>query len=197
MNWIDAHDHYLTDVPGCSYHMAANAFRAAAQDFCKLTRAWRVALDPIITRKNVTEYELDLSTEQEVFRVLSAKVDGRDVPVLLHAPGLGAANGLYVVDPYNIVIRPVPAAGQRIEIIAALQPSNSASTLDDRIARQHIRVIAEGAKAELFGKKNQPFTDAAASSDARAKFQSGVDKVLADVAASYSSGPQRVRASFM
>jgi hypothetical protein len=194
-SWIDLYESYLTDVPGCTYKMATLALRTAAQAFCEKTRAWRVTLDPVITRANQTDYEFDLSSEQEIVRVLSAKLDGKDFPVVLD--GRQVDRGLIVHDPFTFSIFPAPPAGQRLDIHVALEPSNTASTLDDLVVRKHITTIIAGAKSELLGKKNQPYSDPVGAIEQRSLFDAGVDHVIGQLATKFSSGQNRVRASFM
>jgi hypothetical protein len=196
-SWIDAYDTYLNDVPGCTYTVAAHQLRKAAQVFCEQTRAWRVDLDPVLTMANLVEYEYDLSSEQEIVRVLSVKMNGEPMPIVLEGQQNGYSSGFIPRGPFRFQIFPAPAKGQKIEIRAAIEPSNTASGLDREIYRKYINIIAQGAKAELFGMSNQPFSNPAAALIARRAFEDGISKTLADLATQYSSGRQRVVASFM
>lgn len=196
-SFIDAYDHYLNDVPGCTYLVAANQLRKAAQVFCEQTRAWRVALDPMMTLAKFTEYEYDLSSEQEIVRVLSVKLDGQPLAIVLEGQQAEHGSGFVPRGPFRFEIFPAPAKGQKIEIQAAIEPSNTASGIDPELYRKYINIIAQGAKAELFGMSNQPFSNPAAAIVARRAFDEGINKTLADLATQFSSGRQRVQASFM
>lgn len=195
--FLDAYDHYLNDVPGCTYALAATALRKAAQAFCGQTRAWRMTLDVILTRAGATEYEYDLSSEQEIVRVLSVKLDGKPLDIVLEGQEEGYGRCFVPRGPFTFSIFPAPAKGQKIEIKAAIQPSNTASAIDRELYRKYINTIAQGAKAELFGMTNQPFSNPAAAQDARRKFEDGINTALSDVSTQFSSGRQRVKASFM
>lgn len=195
--FIDAYDHYLNDVPGCTYALGAIALRKAAQAFCEQTRAWRMPLDVILTRAGATEYEYDLSSEHDIVRVLSVKLDGRDLPIVLEGQEEGYGRCFVPRGPFTFSIFPAPAKGQRIEIKAAIRPSNTASSIDRGVYRKYINTIAQGAKAELFGTTNQPFSNPAAAANARQMFEDGISKALSDVSTQFSSGRHRVQASFM
>jgi hypothetical protein len=194
---IDAYDQYLNDVPGCTYKTGADALRKAAQVFCEKTRVWRVKLDPYMAIEQVTDYPFDLGPDRELVRLLTAKIDGQDVPVVLPDRQAGMARGVIAKGPFMFSVFPALAAGQRIELTAAIEPSNTATTIDDELFRKHIKIIAQGAKAELFGMAKQPFSDPLAAAAARARFDEGVASTISQIAHSFSSAPLRVRGSFM
>jgi hypothetical protein len=193
--FIDIADQYLTDVAGCSTRTVATALRTAAQVFCERTRAWQVELDAMFLFPSISDYEFDLDPEQEIVKVLGATID--DVPVPLKLDNERHGRCIVVNGPFAFSVCPPPAARQTLVIAAALEPSNTASTIDDELFRKYGRIIAQGARAELFGMKGQPFSDPAASLAARASFMQDIDKTITAVGKQFSSAPQRVRPSFL
>lgn len=194
-SFADVYDQYLNDVPGCTYPVAANALRIAAQVFCERTRAWTLDLDPIITRANAQDYEIDLPGDIDIVKVISATIDGQDLPIVPASRAGGAGRCLVVRGPFDVTLHPAPAKGQRIVIHAAVAPSNTAASIEKQIFRKYLRIIAHGAKAELFSMKNQPFSNALAAIDERQQFDAGINQTIGGL--SRQSGPPRVVASFM
>lgn len=194
--FIELHDYYLNDIPGCSFKMAADAARIASQAFFERTRAWRVDLDPVATIAGVSEYVLPLSLDVELVRVESAKLGGRPIDVVLPGDVAPGRTCLAVHGLRAFTVHPAPPAGQAVVVKASLEPSNTATGLDDTMFAKYARIIGIGAKAHLLAMSNQPFSDIGAASLLRAQFDAEIDKVMADIGRNYSSAPRRVAAHF-
>lgn len=195
--WIDFYDYYLTDIPGCPHATAANALRSAAQEFCKRTKAWRATLEPVITVAGNSVYPFDLPDGQEVAKVVSAELDTYPIELLLHDQVEQIKRGVIAITQRQFYLQPVPADGQSLIIKVVLMPSNDAAGVDDVVYAMYAEAIAEGAKARLFSKSNQPYTDVRAAGLAQAKFMSEIDMTSMKVAKAFSSAPLRIRPSFM
>lgn len=195
--WADMQDILLAEVPGCSSLSAANALRLAAQRFCEGSHAWRAQLDPLYTAEDVDTYDFNISLEQEVVKVAVAKLDGRKLTPLLYEHWDGQTPGIVVLNQREFQLQPTPAAGLTLEVTAVLKPSNTAVGIEDFLYAMHKDTLNHGAKAELFGMKNQPFTDLMAAADERALFDVMVGRAQTRAAQAYSSAPLRVKASFL
>ena len=195
--WMDLYDYYLPDVPGCPYATGAQALRIAAQEFCERTSAWRVTMDPVLTVAGISIYEFDISSNFEVVKVMSAKLDGHPIDSLLHDQVGTPARGIAVLNGREFALQPAPAAGQRLEIVAVLKPSNTSVGIEDFLYAAHARAIAKGAKAELFGMAKQGFTDLTAADRARAEFEEAIGRAKTQAAQAYSNAPLRTKPSFL
>jgi hypothetical protein len=195
--WFELHDYYLSDVPGCTYAAAANALRMAAQEFCEQTQVWRVTLADVTTLANTPAYNFPVTAEQEVCKLLEAKLGEQRLPLLLHDQLGNNQIGICNVDQRQFQLQPTPAAGLKVSIKAVLKPSNIATGIDDLLYSFHARAIAQGAKAELFAMVNQPFSNPGAAEQARDRFENMMAIAKINAAKGYSSAPLRTQPSFM
>lgn len=192
--WADIYDLYLRDIPECTYITAADALRDAAQVFCERTRAWRMTLNPVLTVAGVAEYAIPLPLDIELVRVFSAKIGGRDTPLVREA--CQGERGIVIHGLRTYTVYPTPEAAQGVVLNVAIEPSNAATGLDDVIFAKYARIIAKSAKARLLAMENQPFSNPARAVALYAEFDMDVDRVISDVNAQYSAAPQRVKAHF-
>lgn len=192
--FLELYEYYLNDVPGCSYKTAADAVRMAAQVFFERTRAWTTILSPVVTVAGQSEYGFLLPLDVELVRVQAATLDGVGVPLVRDlVPG---QRGIVVNGLRTFTISPAPGAGQHVLFKAAIEPSNSATGIDDLMFSKYARIIAKSAKARLLAMDNQPFSNPERAKYLYAEFDMDVDQVISDVNASYSNAAQRVRAHF-
>lgn len=190
--FLQLYDLYLNDLPGCSYKLAADAVRTAAQVFCERTRAWRATLNPVLTAAGVAEYAIPLPVDQELVRVFKARIGGREVE-LSREPG---TNCIVVEGLRTFTVYPTPQAAQGVVLDVAIEPSPSATGIDDVLFSKYGRIIAKSAKAALLSMANQPFSNPAAAIALYAEFDMEVDRVASDVNRKYSAAPVRVQAHF-
>lgn len=195
--WLTLTDNYLYDVSGCSSATAARALRNAAQDFCKRTHAWRLHLSPIVTVAGQELYQVPVAAGQQLVKLVSARLDGRDIDPLLYEHAWSGARGVIMVNPGQVKVQPAPAAGQSLTIYASLQPTNDATGIDDMLYANYARIIALGAKVELFNASLKPYTDRESAGRAKIEFDEEIRKVIHDVAKAHSSAPLRTKPSFM
>lgn len=195
--WSDFYDYYLGDVPGCSYAAAVNALRMAAQEFCERAKVWRVIMDPVTTVAGNQVYPFDLTADQEIVKILLAKMDGHDIDLLLYDQLDNARRGMIVLDQRQFHLQPMPATGNILVITAVLKPSNSAPGVDDVIWASYAEGIAFGAKARLFKMKSKPYFDPVAAADNKNDFNEAIGKATIKAAKAFSSAPIRTRAAFM
>lgn len=169
----------LPDVTGCPEPVAEHAIMRAAQEFCMGSRAWRVWLDPVTTRENVTEYDIELEPSTILARLENATLDGRIIDVLaqedLRPDWKTNSNGLstcvFTQDGQTVTLLPAQTAGMSLLIEASLQPTDDAQGVPDFIHQQYAEIIAMGAKARLMRQANKPYTDFAQSLSLRSDFE--------------------------
>lgn len=193
-------DYYLTDVPGCTYTLAVRAIRMAAQQFCERTRALKVTITQPVTVAGQSEYAFATGTDLRIVRTISAEIDGRPVELLRadgSTHGVHGAFGIVVHDERRFTMHPAPPAGQVVTFKCAAAPSNSAVSLDDALYDRYAQAIAIGAKAELFGMKNQPFSNMDAALDERGRFEVEISRAISNIGRNSNSAPLRTAGSFM
>lgn len=190
----ELYDFYLNDVPGCSYKTAADAVRIAAQMFFERTRAWTTTLPPVVMVAGETEYGFTLPLDVELVRVQAATLDGIGYPLVRELEQ--GQRGIVVNGLRSFTLSPAPAAGQHVLFKVAIEPSNSATGIDDVMYSKYARIIAKCAKARLLSMDNQPFSNPERAKYLYAEFELDVDQVISDVNASYSNAARRVKAYF-
>lgn len=192
---LNLYDYYLNDVPGCTFTLATRALRMAAQEFCERTRAWKMYLPAQATIANQAKYQFAPGADIRIVRTIRASIDGREVDILRAASQ--GASGIVVHDERSYTVCPAPAAGQQVVFHCAVAPSNTATSIDEALYDRYARAIAVGAKAELFGMKRQPFSDADAALDERGKFEVAIMRAISNVGHQSSSAPVRTKGSFL
>ncbi len=195
--WIDFYDHYLNDVPDCTYLVAANALRMAAREFCEHAKVWRATLTNVPTVAATSTYSFPITAEQEVTKLLSAKLGDQHLPILLHEDEGDNSLGILNLDKRQFLLQPTPAAVQQVSIKAILMPSEISTGVEDVLYAFHAEAISHGAKARLFDMANQPFYNPSAAMSARARFDKMMAVATINAARAYSSAPIRTRPSFM
>lgn len=198
MKTWDAFDFaYLHEVQGCTYLTAANALRMAAQEFCERTKCWRATMGAVAMATGTSVYDFGLASDRALVKLLSAKLAGQDIALLLHDQLDGCTPGICALDGSQFAVQPVPLTGQSMVIKAVLKPSNAATGVEDDLFSQYAEAIAKGAKARLFAMANQPFSNPGAAIAARAEFEAAISTTIIRVAKAFSSAPLRTQASFM
>lgn len=149
----------LPTVPGCPEPVAEHALRRAAQDFCALTFAWRVKLDPIETESGTDEYDLPLERNTELVRIEIARMAGSDIAVATQNDVNRRRPNVGCYDGKTVIVNPVPASVQLLELTCTLKPGNAATGVEDFIYDKHAAVIALGAGAALKGHRLKTYSD--------------------------------------
>lgn len=195
--WADFHDQYLSDVPGCTYFAAQNELRHAARDFCERTQAWRVTMDPIVTVADVSLYDVDRTSQTELVKLISAKLDGQKLHVMLpDEEDEYGATGIQMVNERQFALYPTPADGLNAVLKAVLKPSLEASGVDNLLYAMYAKEISYGAKARLMGETSKPYSNPMGAAQNEAWFESAVARIHIKVIKAHSRAPLRVRASF-
>lgn len=195
-SWMDFQDVHLSDLPGCTYFAAANALRQAAQEFCRRAQVWRVTLDPVTTVANTSVYDFDITSQFEIIKLNSAKLNGQRINILLEEP-MASEAGILLRSQREFELFPVPAAGLSLVLNCLLQPAESATGIEDYLYAAHARAIATGAKAMLMAMNGRPYSNPAEAVKKEAQFNEAIAAARLRSAKAYSSAPLRAQGSFL
>jgi hypothetical protein len=193
--WEKFYDYYLRDLPGCSSFAAENELRKAAQEFCKRTLAWRATLDTM-TLTTDTLYDFDVSSQEEVAKMLSAKLNGQDLSVLNREQFDDLEHGIVGLSEREFELYPAPSAGDELVIKVALYPSDTATGVEDFIYAAYAEAIAYGAKARLKAIKDKPYTDLVGADRDEGKFEQAISRAQWAASKGHSRAPLRTKANF-
>lgn len=211
--WDAFYPFVLPDVPGCPNPAVDHALRQAAREFCARTLAWNEYLDPQPTIATLLECEFDLSSDQEIIKILDATIGTpdpvsgtiawTDLPVwrIDQLPRDWKTNPCLhrgIVTPDRLVFYVVPqqCAGLSVVPRVALKPSNSATCVSDDLFDQYAIDIASGAKALLMLNPDKPYTNLALSQYHRGVFESSCATVAVMVGQSFSQTSRRARPGY-
>ncbi|MBH2008285.1 MAG: hypothetical protein I8H71_01160 [Xanthomonadaceae bacterium] len=123
--------------------------RRAAQEFCRCTRAWREALDPVMTAAQVLCYDLELPPSAELVRMESATLGGH--PLEVSRAGLARGRYLSTPDGKQAVLSCAPCGAMPLVVECSLAPGNAAIGIEDALFDRYAETIALGAVARLNG----------------------------------------------
>lgn len=201
--WTEFYDTLLPDVPGCNPAMANIALRHAAREFCEKTLVWQEWRGPQSSSATSIEYSFDISTNEEVVKLLGATLDGIDLPVraandmpVNWMKDSGVPKSIVTKDRSMFYVVPKSTAGLLIETLVALKPSNKATGVTDEVFAHHLEVICTGAKARLMMSPKKPYTDMALAGQHAGMFSDHIYTVTRKVEKSFSRNPRRVSPMF-
>lgn len=200
--WADFYPHVSPLVSGCPYPTIDHHLRLASQDFCQRTLCWRKWLDPVTTTEDEDTYDLNIDGGQEIVQLLRATLDGSKIDVLAQddlpanwQEGAGGVSGLFTPDRIQFVVLPVPAADLSVLIEAAVKPSNTATGIDDAVARHYMNHIATGAVARIHAMPGRDFS--VANSPSRKEYEDLLAQAASEVFHAFSRAPRRVRGQYL
>jgi hypothetical protein len=159
----------LPYVVGCSEPMARQAVLDSAIRYCEKTLILRQPLDSFSTIKNLVNYDLESPNNQmRVARVLSVNIDGReikgvfeeDVPLLGDNEGMPSVFYTSRIDSdFVLNLYPKPDKKYKVDVVVALAPTRSATSLENDLFDIWAEGIVAGAVAYLTKIPNMPFTN--------------------------------------
>lgn len=194
--FIDFYDYYLADINGCTYYAAENELRKAAQEFCQRTKASVVRMSPILLFAGIDTYEFDVEKQHVLVRLEEAKLDGKQLDILLR-DSLSTGGSIRPLSDTSFQLTPFPSDGQRLEIRAIVKPSNKATGLDDELYAQYAEAISYGAKARLYLQPDKPYTNPNLAMTHKAMFDEAIGIASQRVAKSYSRAPLRTAGHYL
>lgn len=168
------HSLLLPELPACPEPMMDLHLREVARDFCLRTSAWAMPLDAIDMVASQAIYDIDSpEPESVVTRVtqltsnnvlLWRDVDPKyseDAPKYRRGePPFTVSNDLLQI---TLIADEVPTAAVSggLQLIGALQPSRSASTLPDFLLTVYSEAMRVGTLSRLMAMSKQTWTDQA------------------------------------
>ena len=163
----------LPHVAGCPDIVATHEIKRAAQQFFRLSRAWRAVLDPLTL--NVGEPELRVlsdAAESEIVRIEKAALGFEPLdPLSLDdvaatfgpdwATQTGTPMAVTALTPLSVRLVPYPEAAVDADLMltVSLMPSETASGIPDTLYTAYREQIATGAKSRLMLIKGQSWFD--------------------------------------
>lgn len=201
--WNDFYDYLLPHVPGCPLAMADLQLRMAAQRFCDKTLAWQEDLDAETTIADTIEYDIGITSQQELVQIVSATLDDKpidvvtknDLPANWRTSGM-TRQGVFTLDKKVFFVVPAPAADLDVVLTVALKPSNTAIGVSDELFAAYADEIASGARSALMLIAKKPYSDAAMGAYWQAYFDGKCGNVAMEVARSHGNSRLRSKASF-
>lgn len=182
MNLDALYPHVAPNVMGCPAPVMDHNIRLSAIEFCDKTR-WHQE-EVFAVRVGATGlYELDPEAGLEVLRIASVSVNGKPFDVKTKTAGLRliAAESIerffVVLDALQIHINPAPVATDTVQVLAALRPTMTATTLSSYLDEWR-EGIAGGAIARIAALPKQVFTDPDLAAYQRSIFRDSVQSAL-------------------
>lgn len=160
----------LPQVLGCSEPLAQQALLDSAIEFCSQSLAVVQPLDPITVPVGFPTVEIETPTDTQVAQVMSAMFDGQLLEGLpswesatLSAPD-GTPRAFWgqdIDEVYHLTLLPAPDRLVRNALLVrvALQPTRSATQVQDILYDRYADAIISGALAYLYAVPDQPFTN--------------------------------------
>lgn len=150
---------------GCPWPLAESLTRQAAIEFFKKSLCWRDLLEFDATDENTTVYTLSPPEGAVIEKLLLAWVGGQQVTLATIEAGeldqiAGNFNGLiWTRNRKTITLNNPQAAGTKVQLSAALKPSQAATQVDPDQFEQHADAIVHGALARILAIADKKWTD--------------------------------------
>lgn len=164
----------------------------AARDFCRLSR-FRQDTILLDLQASVQWYDLvPTNTDEEVIGVDRVQYNGQSWPCPVYAgESSESADGPWTQDrptqffyepPKSLVLLRMPASSLATgcTVQAILQPTDTATTLDETLFQRYHSALAAGAIAFLLNTNNSEWSNPAKAEKYEADFESGWQKAAAD-----------------
>jgi hypothetical protein len=189
----------LVHAPQAPEPLVTHALNRAAREFFRRTRAWTEWLEPQATVAGEgREYDLELPPQTDAVRLERATVGGAPLAIAawrqLERDPVLHGNGDRTLVSGDLVIFQLQglfAAGESVQVQAALMPKTAATGIPDALAVLYQEPIAEGAKALLLATTSASFHDPRAAAEARAAFERLIAQHGVDVFRSHTSSVPR------
>jgi len=190
----------LPKVKNCPEGTATFEIRNAIIDLCRRGLIWRRHQDPVMTVADQTEYDYAPEVGQEVVKLLTATLNGLDIPVIT-PDGANALTSRGESSPYinggllGFDLHPAQAAGLPIVTYCAVCPTLTATTVPDDFSR-FAEAIGWGAVARLQQTAGQDFYLPVSGKDYESRFDAAVAKASTAAAKGFSRAQPRAVASW-
>lgn len=183
----------LPHVKNCPNEVARHHIRQALVELCDRALVWREYQSAVTTVADQSAYAWAPAVDQQVMKLLSAKMDGLDLDVI--DPTMSKANKrneASITGALNgFELSPLPAAGRLVVTYCAVAPTQRAETIPDGFGA-FAEQIGRGARGSIMLIPDEAFTDEQKGSGWRSKFE-GTDIPLAREKAFRGFGRSRPR----
>lgn len=186
------YDDVLPYVGGCPVPVALQKIRQAAIEFCTMSRTWRylglTAIDSVAlqaTYKIATSAALGtLPAETKVVHIYQVNVDQQPLEALTPAQlqsmsdtwfsDEGDPEAFTFFNEGEFTLWRIPSAGAVGAIVVpqvALAPTETATTVDDRVFEFGRAAVAKGARAHIHSIPGKPYSDLSLGQELMAQFR--------------------------
>ncbi len=186
MIWDDLFPQVLGYCPLAADMVARRHLVQAAREFCNRTNAWNSTLDVIPTVAEEAEYSISLWPGEELVKILSCEVDGREY-VLQDGP-IGRArqrrgDGQTITPAgMNFILTPTPIISDlNIYVDVALRPSLDSTSIPTAL-EAYTDYIADGAIARLLSLPGMEWRDEVTAQRFAGKFEDRISTVASKIA---------------
>lgn len=180
--WSSFFPHLMVHVPGCTFPLATQELRSAAQKFFHETRAWREWMDPFTAVDGRREYDIDPSPGSRVVSIEKATRDGNEFAIqgAFSQPSDASRHeqdgqGLASPDRLAVFLSRNPTAGSVYQLFCSLTVNDSAAGLPNHLFDQYRMDIMHGAKAALRLIPDTTFYNEKLAAVDEAKFLAAID----------------------
>jgi hypothetical protein len=202
------YDWIVPGLPGAPMALIDQRLRAAATDFCQLSRLWRVSIDDLTVTAGEPEIELDVPTDAEVFELKKVRYVGATNPLepatedSLEAndPNWDTATGTpanyLLLDESVIRLVPIPdtTTNAGLSLQAFLRPTQTAATLPSFLLGNYIDSLAKGVRAGMLSMPNVPWANLQVGAELMRQFNLEASQASIRAAKGFTKAPLRVSA---
>ena len=177
------------EAPGAGEPMLIDAIRDSCIEFCELSHAVRMTLDPVDLEVGVSEYEIAAPPGLAILRAMDVWLRGRKIAPT--APGdvrdpeilsgavvrTGTPSAVVFVGGGSVIVDPAPneRVASGLIVRASLKPKRDSASVPDELYEDFVDTIASGALARLMAAGgNLPFANPGLAVAKRAMFRAGV-----------------------
>lgn len=176
---------FLPDVPE---HIAKNAIRNAAIEFCEKTRYWQIDIDPISVVAKKNNYVIETPSGTKYVGMVNAYFDtnlmipkGPDELARIYRMGdwqqvEGTPQYVTQIIKPEVILVPTPYADKAdcFHVRVSIAPTRDSDEITQDIYENYLMVIANGAKAILYNTPGQPYFDRTAAKECMMYFRAGI-----------------------
>lgn len=184
----------VVGLVGVPEPIALHAIRQACSEFCSDTGAV-VFSETVSVPAGATEFTLTLPAGLRVARIVEVRADGALLP-LVTALGVGTAKSTDVTG-YTATSRGVVTLygfpdGGGVRVLAALTPTNDATSVPTELVERYIDALELGARARLRGQSGTAWYDPKDFAMLADRFRLAKARARVEVSRHFATGVSRV-----
>lgn len=176
---------FMPDVPE---HIAINAIKNAAIEFCEKTRYWQIDVPPISVINGQKNYVIETPADTKMVGMVVAYYNtnllipkGPDELARIYRMGdwqqvQGSPQYITQIIKPEVILVPYPYedAADALSMRVAIAPTRASSEISSEIYENFLMVIANGARAILYNTPGQPYFDRGAAKECQIYFRAGI-----------------------